>query len=135
MKDPNTPIRPGDTPEVPQDAHRGSPTVVVRRDDELLQGQLAACALFARDVRDRRTNQQLPKVKAPTLVVYGREDVPLVVSGLNDLWTWVDNELTLLVVPGAGHGPHAEMPEFVTPRIMDWLAARAHPALVYPRSK
>ena len=42
-----------------------------------------------------------PKVKAPTLVVYGREDVPLVVSGLNDLWNWVDNELTLLVVPVA----------------------------------
>ena len=76
-----------------------------------------------------------PKVTSPTLVVYGREDVPLVVSGLNDLWNWVDNELTLLVVPGAGHGPHAEMPEFVTPRIMDWLAARTHPPLVYPRAR
>ena len=75
-----------------------------------------------------------PKVKSPTLVVYGREDVPLVVSGLNDLWNWVDSELTLLVVPGAGHGPHVEVPEFVTPRIMDWLAARAHAALVYPRT-
>jgi pimeloyl-ACP methyl ester carboxylesterase len=65
--------------------------------------------------------------------VYGREDVPLVVEGLNDLWKWVDQELTLLVVPGAGHGPHTEVPEFTTPRILDWLAARAHPALKYPR--
>ena len=65
---------------------------------------------------------------APASAAHGA----LVVTGLNDLWNWVDNELTLLVVPGAGHGPHAELPEFVTPRILDWLAARAHPALVYP---
>jgi len=31
--------------------------------------------------------------------------------------------------------PHMEAPEFVTLRIMDWLTARDHPALVYPRPK
>jgi pimeloyl-ACP methyl ester carboxylesterase len=25
------------------------------------------------------------------------------------------------VLPGVGHGPHREMPEFVTPRIIEWL--------------
>ena len=66
------------------------------------------------------------------MVIYGREDRPLVVSGLNDLWQWVDNELTLLVLPGHGHGPHQEIPDFVTPRILDWLATRERPAFVYP---
>ncbi|MND01748.1 hypothetical protein D3C83_208570 [compost metagenome] len=49
------------------------------------------------------------------------------------MWKWLDQELTLLVVPGAGHGPHAEVPEFTTPRIVDWLAARSHAALKYPK--
>jgi pimeloyl-ACP methyl ester carboxylesterase len=129
MRDPNAPMRAGDTPEIQRmrlaAAGRSSfdammnfykanwPRAPYSLDMAALGGHLS----------------DYPKVTAPTLVVYGREDVPLVVSGLNDLWKWVDNELTLLVVPGAGHGPHAEMPEFVTPRIMDWLAARAHPQL------
>lgn len=135
MRDPTAPMRPGDTPAVHkmrlEAAQRSSfdammnfykanwPRAPYSLDMPALGGRLS----------------DYPKVKAPTLVVYGREDVPLVVSGLNDLWKWVDNELTLLVVPGAGHGPHAEVPDFVTPRIMDWLAARTHPPLVYPRPK
>ena len=78
------------------------------------------------------TRSDFPKVKAPTLVIYGREDRPLLVNGLNDLWQWVDSELTMLVLPGHGHGPHQEIPDFVTPRILDWLATRERPAFVYP---
>ena len=74
-----------------------------------------------------------PKVKIPVLVVFGREDPPVVVEGLNDLWKWVDQELTLIVVPGVGHNPQWEAPEFTTPRVLDWLDARKHPALKYPR--
>jgi pimeloyl-ACP methyl ester carboxylesterase len=132
MRDPDAPMRSGDTPEIQrmrvEAANRSSfdammnfykanwPRAPYSLDMPAIGGRLS----------------DYPKVKAPTLVVYGREDVPLVVNGLNDLWKWVDSELTLLVVPGAGHGPHAELPEFVTPRIMDWLAARAHPQLTYP---
>lgn len=135
MTDPNAPPRPGETPELQrmrlEAAKRSSfdammnfykanwPRAPYSLDMPAIGGRLS----------------DYPKVKSPTLVVYGREDVPLVVSGLNDLWNWVDSELTLLVVPGAGHGPHVEAPEFVTPRIMDWLAARAYPPLSYPRTK
>ena len=37
---------------------------------------------------------------------------------LNDIWKWVDGELTLRVLPGVGHGPHTEVPEIVTPQIV-----------------
>jgi len=37
------------------------------------------------------------------------------------------------VVPGSGHNPHYEFPAFVTPRIMDRLAAASHPALNSPQ--
>jgi epoxide hydrolase 4 len=133
MKDPNAPIRAGDTPEI----HTMRIEAAQRSSFDAMMNfykanwPRAPYSLEMSAIGGRISDY--PKVKAPTLVVYGREDVPLVVSGLNDLWKWVDNELTLLVVPGAGHGPHTEVPEFVTPRIMDWLAARAHPALVYPR--
>jgi pimeloyl-ACP methyl ester carboxylesterase len=131
--DPNQPIRAGDTPEI----HKMRLEASKRSSFDAMinfykaNWPRAPYSLNMSAVGGNLTNY--PKVKVPTLVVYGREDVPLVVEGLNDLWKWVDNELTLLVVPGAGHGPHAEVPEFTTPRIMDWLAQRDHPALKYPR--
>jgi epoxide hydrolase 4 len=133
--DPNAPPRAGDTPEVHkmrrEAARRSSFDAMINF--YKANWPRAPYSLDMPAIGGRLSDY--PKVKSPTLVVYGREDVPLVVSGLNDLWNWVDNELTLLVVPGAGHGPHSEVPEFVTPRIVDWLAARAHPALNYPRTK
>jgi pimeloyl-ACP methyl ester carboxylesterase len=133
--DPNAPPRAGDTPEV----HKMRMEAARRSSFDAMMNfykanwPRAPYSLDMPAIGGRLSDY--PKVKSPTLVIYGREDVPLVVSGLNDLWNWVDNELTLLVVPGAGHGPHSEVPEFVTPRIVDWLAARAHPALNYPRTK
>jgi epoxide hydrolase 4 len=133
--DPNAPPRAGDTPEVAkmrmEAAKRSSFDAMINF--YKANWPRAPYSLDMPAIGGRLSDY--PKVKSPTLVVYGREDVPLVVSGLNDLWNWVDNELTLLVVPGAGHGPHSEVPEFVTPRIVDWLAAHAHPALNYPRPK
>lgn len=135
MTDPNAPPRPGETPEL----HRMRLEAAKRSSFDAMMNFYKAnwprppYSLDMPAIGGRIGDY--PKVKAPTLVVYGREDVPLVVEGLNDLWKWVDQELTLLVVPGAGHGPHVESPEFVTPRIMDWLAARSHPPLVYPRQR
>ena len=134
-RDPNAPMRAGDTPEI----HKMRLEASNRSSFDAMVNFYKANwphAPYSLDMRVLGGHiSDYPKVKSPTLVVYGREDVPLVVNGLNDLWNWVDSELTLLVVPGAGHGPHAEVPEFVTPRIVDWLAARDHPALTYPRQK
>jgi pimeloyl-ACP methyl ester carboxylesterase len=135
MTDPNAPLRAGDTPELRrmrlEAAKRSSFDAMMNF--YKANWPRAPYSLDMAAIGGRISDY--PKVKSPTLVVYGREDVPLVVSGLNDLWNWVDSELTLLVVPGAGHGPHVEAPEFVTPRIMDWLGARTHPPLVYPRAR
>ena len=63
-----------------------------------------------------------PPVTAPTLFIYGKESGPFQNPTLNDMWEWVEGSLTIHVLPGVGHGPHTQVPEFVTPRMMEWLA-------------
>jgi pimeloyl-ACP methyl ester carboxylesterase len=66
---------------------------------------------------------EFPPVKAPTLFIYGKESRPFLNATLDDMWTWVEGELTMQILPGVGHGPHTEAPELVTPRILEWLGA------------
>ena len=65
---------------------------------------------------------EFPPVTAPTLFIYGKQSGPFQNPTLNDMWEWVEGALTIHVLPDVGHGPHTEVPEFVTPRIMEWLA-------------
>ena len=60
-------------------------------------------------------------VSTTTLFIYGRKVVRSRTRMLNDTWEWVDAPLTLHVLPGVGHGPHTQVPEIVTPRMMEWL--------------
>jgi len=64
---------------------------------------------------------EFPPVKAPTLMIFGKDSRPFQRATLNDMWEWVEGPLTIQVLPGVGHGPHTEAPEVVTPRIMEWL--------------
>ena len=64
---------------------------------------------------------EFPLVKAPTLLIFGREGPAFMAATLADTWAWVDAPLTIQVLPGVGHGPHREAPEIVTPRVMEWL--------------
>ncbi len=64
---------------------------------------------------------EFPPVEAPTLFIYGQNSGPFKPQTLNNMWEWVDGPLTVHVLPGVGHGPHTEAPEFVTPRIVEWL--------------
>ena len=64
---------------------------------------------------------EFPPVQAPTLLIYGKNSPFFLNATLNDMWQWVDASLTIQVLPGVGHGPHREAPEFVTPRVMQWL--------------
>ena len=64
---------------------------------------------------------EFPPVQAPTLLIYGEDSGPFKPGTLNDTWRWVDNELTVQVLPGVNHGPHTEVPEIVTPRMLEWL--------------
>ena len=65
---------------------------------------------------------EFPLVQAPVLLIYGEESGPFKPQTLNDTWRWVDGTLTVEVLPEVGHGPHTQVPEIVTPRIMRWLA-------------
>ena len=67
------------------------------------------------------TMDAFPPVQAPTLFIYGKDSGPFLNETLNDLWGRVEGELTIHVLPGVGHGPHNQVPEFVTPRILEWL--------------
>ena len=65
---------------------------------------------------------EFPPVQAPTLLIYGRESGPFKPQTLDGTWDRVDGPLTLRVLPGVGHGPHTQVPEIVTPAILQWLA-------------
>lgn len=67
------------------------------------------------------THLPFPKVKVPTLVVWGMKDralLPIQLKGLEDL---VEN-LRIVVTPDAGHFVPWEKPEFVTAAIRDFIA-------------
>lgn len=66
---------------------------------------------------------EFPHVQAPMLLIYGEESGPFKPQTLNDTWRWVDGPLTVEVLPEVGHGPHTQVPEIVTPRIMQWLGS------------
>ena len=64
---------------------------------------------------------KFPPVTAPTLLIYGKDSRPFKNQTLNDMWEWVEGPLTVHVLPGVGHRPHTQVPEVVTPRVMEWL--------------
>ena len=64
---------------------------------------------------------EFPPVKAPTLLIVGKNPPFFQSDTLIDMWAWVDAPLTIQMLPGVGHGPHREAPEIVTPRVMEWL--------------
>ena len=66
---------------------------------------------------------EFPPVQAPTLLIYGEDSGPFTNGTLDGTWQWVDGRLTIHVLPGVGHGPHTEVPDFVTPTILEWLAS------------
>ncbi len=66
----------------------------------------------------------LPAVKCPVLMIHGLKDQYLLPGALNDTWKWVEKDLTLITVPGAGHFVHRDKPEFVTRKMVGWLTER-----------
>jgi pimeloyl-ACP methyl ester carboxylesterase len=67
---------------------------------------------------------ELPKVKCSVLMIHGLDDKALLPGALNDTWKWLESDLTLITVPGAGHFVHRDKPEFVTRKIVGWLTEK-----------
>lgn len=62
-----------------------------------------------------------PPVKCPVLMIHGLQDSALLPGALNDTWNWLENELTLVTLPGADHFVQQAEPERVTEIMMSWL--------------
>lgn len=66
--------------------------------------------------------QELPKVKAPVLQFHGLADTALHSDGLNNTWDWLEKDLTLVTIPGAGHFVQQDASELVTETMLWWLS-------------
>jgi epoxide hydrolase 4 len=67
----------------------------------------------------------LIKVRCPVLMFHGLNDTALLAEGLDGTWNWVEKDLTLVTVPGAGHFVQQDAAELVTRRIAAWLREEA----------
>ena len=66
--------------------------------------------------------QAFPPVKCPVLLIHGLKDQALLPGALNDTWNWVENDLTLVTIPGAGHFVQQDAADLVTRTIVAWLS-------------
>ncbi|HKI20072.1 MAG TPA: alpha/beta hydrolase, partial [Isosphaeraceae bacterium] len=50
-----------------------------------------------------KAEEAAPAVKCPVLLIHGLKDQALLPGALNDTWNWIESDLTLVTIPGAGH--------------------------------
>jgi pimeloyl-ACP methyl ester carboxylesterase len=67
----------------------------------------------------------MPKVAMPVLMFHGLNDQALHSDGLSGTWNWLEKDLTLVTVPGAGHFVQQDAAELVTSTMRWWLSMRA----------
>jgi len=65
-----------------------------------------------------------PKVKMPVLMFHGLNDTALNANGLSGTWNWLEKDLTLVTVPGAGHFVQQDAADLVTSTMKWWLAMK-----------
>ncbi len=65
-----------------------------------------------------------PKVTMPVLMFHGLNDQALLPGALNDTWQWLEKDLTLVTVPGAGHFVQQDAAELVSDTMRGWLLQR-----------
>ena len=63
----------------------------------------------------------LVKVQCPVLVIHGLEDQYLLAGALDRTWEWIDNDLTLVTIPGSGHFVQQDATKIVNRSILAWL--------------
>jgi pimeloyl-ACP methyl ester carboxylesterase len=62
------------------------------------------------------------KIKMPVLMIHGLGDTALLAGALNNTWEWLEKDLTLVTVPGAGHFVQQDASEMVSKTIKMWLS-------------
>jgi pimeloyl-ACP methyl ester carboxylesterase len=64
------------------------------------------------------------KVKAPVLMIHGLKDWALLPGALNNTWEWLEQDLTLITIPNAGHFVQQDAADDVTKAMRVWLLNR-----------
>jgi pimeloyl-ACP methyl ester carboxylesterase len=82
---------------------------------------------YPRAGADAPPTPQIPKLKLPVLMFHGLGDTALHSDGLSGTWNWIDKDLTLVTVPGAGHFVQQDAAELVSSTMRWWLTMRATP--------
>jgi pimeloyl-ACP methyl ester carboxylesterase len=70
---------------------------------------------------DTPGQQSFPTVKCPVLLIHGLKDQALLSAALNGTWNWIERDLTILTIPGAGHFVQQDAADLVTKTITGWL--------------
>lgn len=65
--------------------------------------------------------QKYPPIKCPVLMFHGLKDEALLPGALNDTWNWLEQDLTLVTIPEAGHFVQQDAAEKVTKCMVGWL--------------
>ena len=55
---------------------------------------------------------------------HGLDDQALLPGGLNGTWDWLERDLTLVTIPGAGHFVQQDASRLVSETMQDWLGRR-----------
>jgi pimeloyl-ACP methyl ester carboxylesterase len=64
---------------------------------------------------------EMPKVKCPVLMFHGLDDQALLPGALNGTWNWLEQDLTLVTIPGADHFVQQARPKIINETLVDWL--------------
>ncbi|MEZ5550664.1 MAG: alpha/beta hydrolase [Pseudomonadales bacterium] len=67
----------------------------------------------------------LPALDAQVLIFHGLEDTALHSDGLNNTWDWIEQDVTIVSAPGAGHFVQQDASALVTSTMKWWLLARS----------
>ncbi len=70
---------------------------------------------------DPQNSQPPVKVKAPVLMIHGLNDKALLPGALNGTWEFLESDLTLVTIPGAGHFVQQDASDMVTRSMKAWL--------------
>jgi pimeloyl-ACP methyl ester carboxylesterase len=62
------------------------------------------------------------KAQMPVLMIHGLDDRALLAAGLNNTWEWMEKDLTIVTIPGAGHFVQSDRPDLVQRAIESWLS-------------
>ncbi len=62
------------------------------------------------------------KVKMPVLMIHGLGDTALLAPALNSTWDFLEQDLTLVTIPGAGHFVQQDASSMVSRSMKMWLA-------------